>query len=627
MKARRKQAENLKSSVVERILERTKAQTHLMGTPLMRESAQLRVEALLQMLFDKACSTSCAVKTKRESLGLIRTLHRELDDASKVSENLVNVPTKPSSKMSNGSKAPKSASTLTTSQKEPPKKPLATVSKSTAPTKPPGSAAASSITTTSKNTTSIASIAASSASTSQIAASSLNGGVATPVTTGASAGARGMTTSQAAAASKAAAPPYKRHSDLVPDKQATKKRKTTAVSASDDTATPDDGNNDDDDKQQQNTPQNNFPKRPPLIEPIRSLHGTVQSQSAGKWVDFPADDFDKQQASSRYSAVRVPRPAVGLYFNLHWPENTLIVNGGKMFEQWEPFWQVENVIIAGVTSPVTSRRWAKPPSWRSDSAQKNEPNTVVTFHLPKFKGEELRNIAWGTAKIHQSPDVRPKEGDIAVVMRMLPVLKRSDRNKPKRAPCHLWPKGTFMMINGTPVQLAQRRQTSHDATKWEQMSYPLDVSSHIRKPTDKTVITLCCQDETQYLFVVAVCSYKPPGRLLRDILEDESSCLVRLTLEESKNKAMQYINKNSMISIDDDEGDNGKNGTQKAVPKLVFSLVDPVTKVPMTTPVRGRQCKHWQVSGIPGGLAMYCFYAGSAKCGLTIPPTPVWLVF
>ena len=44
--------------------------------------------------------------------------------------------------------------------------------------------------------------------------------------------------------------------------------------------------------------------------------------------------------------------------------------------------------------------------------------------------------------------------------------------------------------------------------------------------------------------------------------------------------------------LDDDEDDDSDNTD---IAKFVFSLIDPISKVPMKIPVRGRSCKHWQV--------------------------------
>jgi hypothetical protein len=48
---------------------------------------------------------------------------------------------------------------------------------------------------------------------------------------------------------------------------------------------------------------------------------------------------------------------------------------------------------------------------------------------------------------------------------MLPI--DSMAMKKDLADTHLWPKGTFVEINGKPVNLVQRRQQSHDPRQWK----------------------------------------------------------------------------------------------------------------------------------------------------------------
>ena len=317
--------------------------------------------------------------------------------------------------------------------------------------------------------------------------------------------------------------------------------------------------------------------------PIGSKGSLVMSQH-----QFPADVIADRGSTSRFSGSRTSRPPVTLEFTRQWPGNRMLADAGAAFEQWEPFWKTEQVVATGVTSVVRSVAWTKHPSWDPNSGFKNIPRTVAQFRIPPFTGRASTQIAWGTTKLHAN-NITPSIGDTALVLRMLPITV--DR-KSKRANCHLWPKGTFLMVNKVPVALNQRIQVSNDATKWEKMSYPLDLSSHIRKCNENTIVAICCQDDTQYLYMVAICRYKPPSLLLKELVHDANPYLLKMTFEESMEKAMGYMNKNSMITIDDgDDGDRGGNGAGK----LVFSLVDPVTKTPMKIPVRGQRCKHWQV--------------------------------
>jgi hypothetical protein len=61
-------------------------------------------------------------------------------------------------------------------------------------------------------------------------------------------------------------------------------------------------------------------------------------------------------------------------------------------------------------------------------------------------------------------------------MRALP-LQRSAKEDKKRADCHLWPKGTFIEINGggnrKVAKIIQRRQQQHDPSEWKGSSHPV----------------------------------------------------------------------------------------------------------------------------------------------------------
>jgi hypothetical protein len=573
MERRSRDCQNLKSHVVERILDETQARGYLIRTSFMDQPPPKKVQALFQILFDKASDSRQNVQVRRRSFDLMQLLRQKLDDALKVPDNLVKSKLTASSingrQSALGSNAPTSSQTSSK-----PKQPLAP-----GPSKPVG--LPSSI---SKKST--AGFAAASAATSNLAASSIEDNVLPrPVSQ----------STKRPAPSNIAPPVYQRHSEVVVHTLANKKRiappdDDMEMSADDENENPKQTNSTT--VQQQKGPAKKVkvtaPKvqRPPPIQPVLELDPRTESHGPTSWQEFPADTIPEQESQSRFSGSRAGRPPVNLEFTKLWPGNRMLAGAGAMFEQWEPFWRIEKVVVTGVTALVQNVRWMKQPTWKQNAAFTNIPRTVVSFEIPGFRDEVLTQINWGTTKIHAN-NFKPNNGDMALVLRMLPI---TIDKKYKRANCHLWPKGTFLTVNRVPVTLIQRKQTSHDATKWEQMSHPLDLSSHIRNPQEKTSIALCCQDDTQYLCMVAICTYQPPSKLLNELLQDSNPFLLKLSREESTMKAMGYINKNSMITIDDADGDG-----EQGVGKLVFSLVDPITKVPMKTPVRGQRCKHWQV--------------------------------
>lgn len=303
-------------------------------------------------------------------------------------------------------------------------------------------------------------------------------------------------------------------------------------------------------------------------------------------IDFPPDEIPKDRSSSLcYSfSQRERHTPARVVFKKHWPSNEMLMGAGRLFEMWEPFWQVEAAITAGVTAKVDKVMWA---------AQSKKPSvtplTVGTIDMPILEDGLASKISWGTNKLDASR--KPKDGDYALLLRMLPI-QIDPKYKNKRANCHLWPKGTFITINGKPIMLQQRKQASHDHTKWEYQCHPLDLAQYIKSPKDKPRLEMWCYDPAPFLYTIAVCCYKSPTSLTLGLLQPTNPFMQRLSLEESCEKAMTYIHQQS-VSIDDDEDEVSSSPD---VGRLIFSVLDPISKQPMKTPVRGQRCKHWQVS-------------------------------
>ncbi len=358
--------------------------------------------------------------------------------------------------------------------------------------------------------------------------------------------------------------------------------------------------NDDMETAENNEPQNTRPsqpttpslqeppkKTPKVIHPTPSnyvMDPTTQVSKTQTVLEFPPDI--KPNGEPRISCAQADRPAAKVAFRKHWPSSEMLRGAGRLFEVWEPYWQVEKVVASGVTSPIERLEFRTKPVPHKDVT--NIPNTVTVFDLPNLTSKDFARVTWGTIKSQMTS--KPKDGDCALLLRMLPIKRKPDEDK-KRANTHIWPIGTFLMINKTPITITQRKQASHDSTKWEYLSHPLEISFHIKNPKESISISMCCQDSTQYFYMASVCSYKSPIALKDRLLQPSNPFLYSLSLEESSDKAMEYIAKNSMISIDDDE--DGKENDDAGM--LIFSLVDPVSKVLMKTPVRGQKCKHWQV--------------------------------
>jgi hypothetical protein len=238
----------------------------------------------------------------------------------------------------------------------------------------------------------------------------------------------------------------------------------------------------------------------------------------------------------------------------------------------DPFWCIQTVVDAGVTSPVS-----KPNVEAARTAARIDidlSNPSVRYLIP--------SVTWGEVQTDS-----PKDGDVALVLRMLPLGSNGTN---KRADCHLWPKGTFLQLDGNGMRLTQRRQQSHDLTQWKGMCKHLDVTEHISDPKKVTRIQLCCYDDQPYLYCLAFCKFRSPNAIYHMLMNPAQNWTEKLSREEGFQKAIQYVNANGqMVVLDSD------NESEPEVAKLIFSLICPISKTLMQTPVRGKSCKHWQV--------------------------------
>ncbi|KAL3920300.1 MAG: hypothetical protein SGARI_006978 [Bacillariaceae sp.] len=191
--------------------------------------------------------------------------------------------------------------------------------------------------------------------------------------------------------------------------------------------------------------------------------------------------------------------------------------------------------------------------------------------------------------IPTNADAKPKEGEYRVLIRMLPV-KPTDEQKKKRADCHIWPKGTFLVVDTSrgkfPQILEQAKQQSWDTTYWVGLSKHLDVTpmiKHLLNPTrtNKLSIEMCCHDDQQYYFSVAVCKYVSPSGIQKRLLAPNNPYMKRLSLDASYAKAIAMMQNNEVVLDSDDEGDAAAKGGMK---RLTFSLKDPATKTGIDTP-------------------------------------------
>jgi len=92
-----------------------------------------------------------------------------------------------------------------------------------------------------------------------------------------------------------------------------------------------------------------------------------------------------------------------------------------------------------------------------------------------------------------------------------------------------------------------------------------------------------------YAVNLAVCEYTSPDDLFDKLQHD----IPKISLKASQEMAKKYL-ANQTVSIDDSDSDGGNGRRSSGNSSLTFSLLCPMSKVAIETPVRGRNCKHLQ---------------------------------
>lgn len=248
---------------------------------------------------------------------------------------------------------------------------------------------------------------------------------------------------------------------------------------------------------------------------------------------------------------------------------------GLRLKEWDPFWRNIAIVGIGVTSSVGGTSPA------TDLIKSAAHHRVV---LPLH--EKLPVSQWGSKRA----PVPWKNGDTALILRMLPAKVRSYRTK--RADCHLWPKGTFLQVNGTPIKIEQRNQQSHDLSEWKGLCKEVDLTELIVDPQQENMIQICCCDDQQYVYTVSQCQYRSVDELYKTLVNQANQeYITTLSYSASFEKALNFASRQMTVALDRDNEDMDEIESRK----FIFTLTCPISKTRITTPVRGKSCKHFQV--------------------------------
>lgn len=241
-------------------------------------------------------------------------------------------------------------------------------------------------------------------------------------------------------------------------------------------------------------------------------------------------------------------------------------------QTWDPYWQVQHVVAMVETFPISRVENLK-------TGTRPQQATECTIQLGLKEAAKIRD--WG--KLLEKGH-RYKHGETRLLVRMLPV-KPVQKKRP-RADTHLWPKGTFLQLSGLPIAIDQRRQQQHDPREWKSMSTPLDLSTKLAYPTSSNKMQLYFLDKEPYVMCVAVCSYKSPDAVVNSLVSSPN--WARLSMEQAKAKALENAKRQTVVLDDTDESSSND------LSSFIFPLTCPVSQQLLKTPVRGKQCNHWQ---------------------------------
>ena len=246
---------------------------------------------------------------------------------------------------------------------------------------------------------------------------------------------------------------------------------------------------------------------------------------------------------------------------------------GNRLQEWEPFWIIKSIVCIGLTAPVIS---VAPPA--------DTIHTAMQHFLPgnlksNYKFTNICKDSWDF-------------GDSALLLRMLP--KSWIAGKAKRADCHLWPKGTFLQINGAPCKIDQRVQQSVPFEHlWKHPCKELVCNELLGKLSDQNCIQICAADNEEFYYALSYCTYLTPEQIYSNLVDQTNiGRITNLSFEICEEKAKEVASKQLTELID---SDNDETNDVEETGKFVFSLTCPISRKVMVTPVRGKDCKHFQV--------------------------------
>jgi len=140
-------------------------------------------------------------------------------------------------------------------------------------------------------------------------------------------------------------------------------------------------------------------------------------------------------------------------------------------------------------------------------------------------------------------------------------------------------------------------------------------SNSLKRVSRFSTVEVGCFDPELYMFSLALCKYKSPIALAKELLAPGgSSVLRRVSLEEMYERAQKLMNSNEVIL--DGDSDDEDDEQPKELKSIRFSIRDPITMGALKSPVRGRNCRHLSCIDLNSFLGLNKSPSGQRwKCG------------
>lgn len=274
---------------------------------------------------------------------------------------------------------------------------------------------------------------------------------------------------------------------------------------------------------------------------------------------------------------------------------------------WDPYWEMLDILALTKNSSIDSIAHMDKPRENGKDHQPPTQNRAVEVKIAVPLHYQKLIKDWN--RLRGDNRNTYEDGDVKLVLRMLPCQppqrptgKSAAKKKLMRSDYHLWPKGTFIQVDHVAREIVQRKQQSHNVTEWSYLCRMLDVTQFAQTPATVTITGLFHDPEPYYL-CAAICRYRAPLQLYRTLM---NGSIDKLSMEDSIQVALEYAQKNAVVCLDDGiENDNVSPSS------FVFKLSCPISSTLMTTPVRGRQCNHFQCFDLQNFLTVNANISGT----------------